>query len=405
MRRYFYLQWKRLWRIFPVLLGGLLVSLLCVGVLAGGMWKNSQNDADKQKFKIAITGDTSGQYVQMGVMALQAFDDTRFAIEILELPENEARQQLMGGKIAAYVVLPEQFIERALRGDMDTVTYVTSAGGQSVVSMFKDEMTKLITDLVVYSQKGVYALAEVMKDNQIPGSVGKQMDDMALVYVDLLLSRSQICVVEELGISVGLDVIPYYLCSLSVFLLLFIGVAFVAVGVRQDRSLARLLASRGFSGGKQVFYEFLAQVTVLAAMAAVLAAILGMAGPKLLADTALPGFGTVFLRLLPVAVMAAAINMLIFELAGNVVSGAVWHFFLSVGQCYVAGCFYPVYALPEPLQKLAPWMPAGMAREFVADSFLQEGALTQLAAMALVSAVCFGGTVLLRRGVSRKAGR
>ena len=405
MRRYFYLQQKRLWRIFPLLLAALLVSLLCVGVLAGGMWKNDREGQENQRFRIAITGDTSGQYVQMGMVALRSFDDTRFAMEVLEMSTEEARQQLQRGKIAAYVVLPEQFIERAIRGDMDTVTYVTHTGGATVVSMFKDEMTELITNMVVYSQKGIYAVGQLVKENGIEGSAGRHMDDMGLVFVDLILSRTQIYEVEELGISAGLDTMAYYICSLSVFLLLFIGVAFVTVGVRQDRSLSRLLASRGFSEAKQVFYEFLAQFSVLTLLGAVLMGIVSVAVPKLLSDVEMPGFWALFGRMLPVAAVAAAGNMLIFEMTGNVVGAAVWHFFLSVGQCYVSGCFYPVYALPEPLQKLAPWMPAGMAREFLSGSFLEESRLLQLALLVLVCLVCFGATVLLRRGTLLKGRR
>ena len=398
MKKYFYLQLKRLWRIFPLLLGGLLISLACVGVLAAGMWKNSQSDEDKQRFAIAITGDTQGDYVQMGMMALQAFDDTRFAMEIVEMSEEDARVCLMRGSISAYVVLPENFIERALRGDMDTVTYVTHAGKEDVVTMFKDELTKLITDMVVYTQKGVYAVAEIVEDNEIPGSVGWHMDTMSLSYIDLILSRSQICVVEELGVATGLDTVSYYICSLVVFLLLFIGVAFVTVGVRKDKSLSRLLASRGFSEGKQVFYEFAAQFTVLFTLGAVLTVIVSAVGPRISQAANFPGFGQLLLRTVPVAAMAAAGNMLIFEMTGNVIGAAVWHFFLSVGQCYVAGCFYPVYALPEPLQKAAAWMPAGMAREFLSGSFLLESQGLQLAGILLVGSAFFGITVVLRRG-------
>ena len=399
MRRYFYLQLKRLWRIFPLLLGGLLLSRLCIALLAAGLWKSDQQGEDKQRFRIAISGDTSDEYVQMGMLALQAFDDTRYAMEILELPQEEARRQLQRGEISAYVVLPEDFIERALRGDMDKVTYVTHAGGETVVSMFKDELTKLITALVVDTQKGVYGVAELMDEYDISGSAGKHMDDMSLQYIDLIMSRSEICVVEELGISKGLDVSAYYVCALSAFLLFFIGVAFVTVGVRQDSSLSQLLAAKGFGAGKQVLCEFAAQFAVLLCMGAVLTGIVGAAGPALQETGDFPGFWQLFWRMVPVAAMAAAGNILIFEVAGNVVSAALWHFFLTVGQCYVAGCFYPVYALPEPMQALAAWVPAGMARAFLSGCFLQETKLLSLAGMTAFAGAALGAAVLLRRRI------
>ena len=43
-------------------------------------------------------------------------------------------------------------------------------------------------------------------------------------------------------------------------------------------------------------------------------------------------------ELLPVIVTVTAFGFMIFELAGNLVSGVLLHFFLSLALCYVSGC-------------------------------------------------------------------
>lgn len=393
MKQYFYLQLKRLLRIFPMLLMGTLVTLLCVALLVGALWKADENSADKQRFKIAITGDTSGEYVQMGMLALQTFDDTRFSMEVLELTAEEAQAQLLAGQISAYVILPEDFIERALYGDVDTVTYVTHAGGEDIVAMFKNEVTTLVTDLVIHSQKGVYAIGDLAPDDVR----GSYMDNLAWAYVQLIFARSKVCTVEELGISSGLGLPEYYIGALSVFLLLFIGVAFVTVGVRRDYALQGLLQSKGRSGYQQVLCEYGAHFSVFLCLAAVLAGVIVLAGGFLGDTVQIPGFFSLVLRLIPVAAMAAALNCLIFELTGNVVSAVLWHFFLCLGQCYVSGCFYPVYTLPAVLQRFSGVLPAGLAREFVAGSFLETAQTPALLGILLYTGGFWALTVAARR--------
>lgn len=379
-----------------MLLIGTLVTLVCVGLLVGAMWKTDENSADKQRFKIAISGDTSGSYVQTGMMALQAFDDTRFSMEILELPPEEARQKLLAGEISAYVLLPENFIERALYGDVDTVTYVTHAGGEDIVTMFKDEVTSLITDMVIHSQKGVYAIGDVAAQEGAWDDRGAYMDDLAWSYVQLVFARSKVCTVETLGISNGLGMLEYYIGCLSVFLLLFIGVAFVTAGVRRDYALQGLLQSKGQPAYKQVLCEYAAHAAVLLTLAAVLAGAISIVGLALGDAVKIPGFFSLLLRLIPVAALAAALNGLVFELTGNVVSAVLWHFFLCLGQCYVSGCFYPVYSLPPVLQTLSGLLPAGLAREFVSGSFLETAKLPALMGIMAYTACFWGMSVGVR---------
>ena len=396
MKQYFYLQLKRLLHILPMLLIGTLITVLCVGLLLGGLKTADENSADKLRFQIAISGHTSGSYVQMGLAALQAFDDTRFSMDIVELPQEEAHRRLLQGELTAYVILPENFIERALYGDVDTVTFVTHAGGESIVSMFKNEVTSLITELVLHSQKGVYAIGEVAAQENVWDVRGEYMDNLAFSYIELLFARNKVCTVTQLGISTGLSLVEYYIGALCVFLLFFVGVAFITTGVCRDHSLHRLLQGKQFGPWKQILCEYAAHFGIFVGICAILSGAAQLAAPLLGSDTALPGFFSLFLRLVPVAALAAALNGLIFQLTGNVVSAVLWHFFLCLGQCYAAGCFYPVYALPPAMQSAAAWLPAGLAREFVSGSFLQESKTAALLGILLFTAAFWALTVLLR---------
>ena len=399
MKRYFYLQLKRGLRVFPFILFTALIILVSVVTIFLAIQSKLQNSEENKRFKIAITGDLDDKYSQLGVAVLQNFDDTRFAIDLVELTTAEAETQLKKGQISAYVVLPENFIERALAGDVDKVTYVTSASSQTVVSMFKNEFTALITDMVVNSEKGTYGISAAVKDNGLSGS-GKYMDELSMDYVDLIFSRSKIMTVEQLGISQGVSITEYYVCGMTVFLLMLLGITFVTVCVSSDLSLNRLLVSKGTSTLAQTIGEFAAHYLILFLLIAVMTAVGSVAlaimgkGDLLLANFTdlLPLFARVFIILL----MLSGFNMLVFELSGNVVSAVLFHFFIGLGLCYISGSFYPIYSLPLPLQKLSHFLPTGLAREYLEGYFVGDSNYTQLAGILIFAVVFFAATLLIR---------
>ena len=92
MRKYFYLQIKRLLKILPPLLIACLVISVALGIFLGGMIENDKNDAKNQKFKISVVGSTKDNYLSMGITALETLDSTRFAVEIEQTDEKTAKK-------------------------------------------------------------------------------------------------------------------------------------------------------------------------------------------------------------------------------------------------------------------------------------------------------------------------
>ncbi|MBQ5885328.1 MAG: ABC transporter permease [Clostridia bacterium] len=399
MKRYFYLQLKRGLRVFPFILLTALIILTSVVTVFLAVQSRMQNGEENQRFKIAITGDLDDKYSRLGLAVLQNFDDTRFAIDLTEMTADEAESQLKKGMISAYVILPENFIERALSGDVDRVTYVTSAGGQNVVSMFKNEFTALITDMIVHSEKGTYAIYSAVKESGLSGA-GKHMDELCMEYVDLIFSRSKVMTVEQLGISQGVSTAEYYVCGLTVFLLMLLGITFVTVCVRSDLSLNRLLVSKGSSALAQTTCEFAAHYIILSLLIAVMSAVgsvaLAIMGKGDLLLTNFTDLLPLFARIFVILLMISGFNTLMFELSGNMVSAVLFHFFASIGLCYISGCFYPIYSLPLPLQKLSHFLPTGIAREYLEGYFVGDTNYTQLVGILIFTVGFLAVTHLIR---------
>lgn len=392
MKTYFSLQWKRSMRVFPFVLIVSVVLFAALAMMLSGLMSTYQNSEENSVFRVGITGDTDSEILQLAVVAYQSFDESRYSVVFDEMEPDEAEAALQKGAISAYLELPEDFVEKAMRGEMEPMYFVTAAGASNVVSMFKNEITSLVTEVVVSSQQGSFGLQEALDDNDVAGNHGDWINGLAIEYADLILKRAEALTISELGISEGMRTSEYYLCGMTLLFLMLLGLPFVTVYGRQDRSLHVLLLSRGISGMRQLYDEwrshFLSLVCLVAVVFVPVVVLSATADNPTLQMLTPNGWLTYTALFIPVLAMAAAFNLFVFEIGGNIVSGALLHFFAVLCMCYVSGCFYPVYTFPRAVQMVEQFLPTGVARETLAFA-LSEGTQTALPP-ALIGVAAYG---------------
>lgn len=388
MKKYFYLQLKLAGRILPVVLGVTLALLLGLGILVSGLLATFRSNEESREFTVALAGDTDNEYMQWGLAALQLADEDTFCVSVVEMSREQAHTALEKGEISAYVILPEGLMEKALAGEeFEPITYVTSAGVEGISSYLKREVTALVTKMVVYSQKGAYGLDELLSEQLPDADIADHMTALSLQYADLIIHRDEFYEAEVLGVSDGLTTADYYICAAAIVLLMLMGLPYAAIYIRRDYALPRMLRSRGFSAAGQLLCEYGAHLLSMLILGGFLMALAAFAE--------LPG-GVLALRLIPVLAMIAALNMLLFTLAGNTVSGLLLHFFGVIGLCYVSGCIYPVTAFPIAVQRLAAVLPTGIARQHLSTAFTGQSIWGSLGGLTLYTAAFFGIALLVR---------
>lgn len=363
MRKYFQLQYKRLLRFLP---GALFVALILMAglFLAFQLFtQQSANQEENQKFPFAVCGDTEHSFLQMGLSTLTSFDSSRFAVELLEMEESDAARALTRGEIAAYVVVPEGFMEQALAGDIPQLKFYSTTGATGIVSLVKEELSSVISTLLLSSQEGVYGIWDVIIDNGVPGKSQSEMDRLAFTYVDYIFARDRVYSLEELGIGDALGLEGYILCGLTVLFLMLICLPFAPRMIPGDPALGRLLRSKGKPAWKQAVCDFAAYAATLLCMLLVMIVLITLCVPTLENPLALLG------KLIPVLLLTAAFSFMLYSLSRDMIGGVMLMFFVSVILCFVSGCLYPVYFFPVPVQQIAQWLPMGIARTQLA-SFL-----------------------------------
>lgn len=359
MGRYCLLQCKRIARFLP----GVLLALL---VLLGGLLsifsiatrQNGQSEEDK-KIPIAMVGSTQDTLMQMGLAALKAFDSTQFSMEIIQMSEDQARRALEVGDIGAYVVVPDNFVDEAMYGNILPLKFVSTVGAASVVSVFKEEVTDVVTLLLLESQRGVFGMQSAM-DAEDLSDQGKHMEILSIEYVEYILVRDRMYQVEELGISDALGLEDYLLCGLMVLFLMMACLPFAPLMIRRDLALDRMIASRGRSSLGQALCDLLVYCGAMVAVTLPVILIARFLAPTLVKQMQL-------LPALPVVLLVCSLSFLLYTLSSDLIGGVLMQFFVSVALCFVSGCMYPVHFFPVEIQKLAQWLPTGAARSQLAS--------------------------------------
>ena len=393
MKKYFYLQIKRVIKIFPHILAVAIAMLVGLTAILFGVLTMFDNREDNKHYTVAIAGDTDNDYISWGIAALQMADETGFSIDFVEMTESEAHKELKKGNIVAYVVLPEDFVEKAIYGDVESITYVTSAGMEGIASIFKKEITAFVTDVVVYSQKGIYGIEEALVANGMGDEAYKHVYKISLDYIDLIIDRNELYSVNELGVADGLSTPEYYICSIFVILFVLIGIPFSVIYIKRDYAFNRLLLSRGYSCGKQLVCEYGAHLTAMFLLSEVILLVsVIMVGNMTLAQV----LGSFAIKIIPIIVMISAFNILMFELSNNLVSGLLLHFFVVISLCYVSGCMYPIYAFPKVVENIAGFLPTGMARSYLATCFTFDSSIYGFVGLILYAVVFYALALLLR---------
>ena len=393
MGKYFQLQCKRLLRYLP----GVLIATLVLlgGILLAFQLMMGQNDdrEENKKFFVALCGQTDHPFLQMGITAMTSFDSTQMALEVVELEEKDAARALAAGDISAYAVIPEGFMDAAMYGQIIPIRLVTTAGGTNMVTVFKDEVTRMITQVLVNSQKGVYGMADALTENGLP--VGGHMDQLALQYVDYILLRDRIYTVQELGIGDRLPLREYLLCGLSVLFIWLSCLAFAPKLLRPAPALGQLLRSRGKSLLGQLLCDFGAYFLMLLPIAA-----LPLLGGWYLGILQAP-LWVCLSTVLAVTLPCGSMSFFLYQLTDQLLSGVLLQFFVTLGMCFLCGCMYPVFFFPETLQRLSAWLPAGLARTLLAGCITGETSPGPWFALLGYSCVFLALSRLARKGADR----
>ncbi|MCM1192068.1 MAG: ABC transporter permease [Acetatifactor muris] len=381
---------KRMLRFLPVLLAAVAVTFAVLGACAA-LFLHSQSRAEgKQRFRIGMVGDLSDSYLGFGISVVQAMDDSRFMVELVPMEEEEALRSFRRGELSACAMVPEGLLDSIVYGRNDKqITYLSSEGQMGLESILGEELADIVSVLVTRSQSSIFGMQQILRNHGRNADVSELTDLMNLKLFDIVLNRTGLYTLEELGVSGGLSAIGYYLGAFLVFFLLLLGIHGSPLLVRRSRALPELMKSRGVGAARQVLGEYgaFACMNLICYVIAFFVVWL-ILNNGLIELPEWEGLGTeplkeLFAMLLPVALMLSAMQFWLYEMVTGVVGSLLCQFVCCISMAYLGGVFYPSEFFPEIMKTLGRLLPAGAAMQYV-----QAGILGEVSPGAAV-AVCF----------------
>ncbi|MGN1095377.1 MAG: ABC transporter permease, partial [Eubacteriales bacterium] len=372
------------------------------GVIAVSLIKDHALSEENQKIYIGVVGDTKNSYLGFGISSFAELDATKNAVGFIEFEsESDAKKALESGNIAAYALIPDDFIKDIVNGDVRRIEYVTTDNAGSLASLFNEEMLGMITRILVETQNGIYALQSAMEDNSLP-NVFSTADKLNMEYFKLILNRQNMSSQSYLGVSDSLSLGGYMICALMILFLMMSGISACALFDKRDNSLSRLLCSKGCGAMRQVTEEYACYfILMLINTAVVFIFICFAAGDMVSSLKEFENFGIskalfFFVRLLPVLLMSTSLQFMIYELSDGIIGGVLAQLVLSLSLCYASGCFYPINFFPDSIQKISSFLPTGIARGFLTGSLSGNTRISSAIFLVIYAVAFIAVSVFLR---------
>ncbi|MBE6631334.1 MAG: ABC transporter permease [Ruminococcaceae bacterium] len=412
--KYLRLQCKRVFKTLPKVFSVSLALCLFLSVIAVSLFNMDSESEEKRKINIGIVGETDDPYVSMGVAALRNMDSSRFAMDVVSLTADEAEAALKKGDISAYAVIPGDFIENALAGDVGSISFYSSSGDSGIIPLFKEEIALFVEELMVHSQKGTYGMNEAMKAEGAADR-WKRMNDICVEYLSLILSRSDLSELEILGISDELSLASYFVCGLGVFFLMLWGIGTCSLFSKRDMGIKRLLRAKGTGCFAQISAEFIPYTALMYADLLLIIAIFGTVFSLVpnavstfpeLNGTDLGWLISFAVKMIPVVLCLSAIQFALYEAAGGGVGGTLLQFIIFLALGYAGGCLYPIHFLPKTMQDMSVILPSSASRSYMAGLFFDEISSFDFSVIIIYAAAALGlaAFVRSRRLYGREAG-
>ena len=403
--RYLKLNFKRTAKAYIGIFALTLVLLTIIASIGYAFLHEKKNDESLMRMTVGIVGDKNDKTLNMGITLLKVADTSRLTIDFLNYySEDDAVKAMKGQKIMAYIVVPQGFAESIMSGENKKLNYVMAESGAAMSSLLTRDVADVVSNYIVETQAGVTAMCDYAEAKGFENSKVKNIDiDMSLEYINLIVGRERFVSITEVGLGGRISFAGYYICGFTVFFLLCFGIACCTLRVKSSRALDRLLYSKGYGVWCQVLGEYIPYISIAVitllipfCIAVIVSGYINFPVPELkywiFSDYALIPF-----KLLPAVFVITALQFLLYELVSGIINSVLLQFITSVVLAYISGCFYPIYFMPDFVQRLSSLLPSGVAINYFS------GLLTEdLSTGALVGCVIYGFVFLILSVTARK---
>ncbi len=372
--RYLKVQLHRTTKVYPVVFAFTIIMAVVMMLLLNSLFIADANSYRTSKINIGLVGDTSETYMDIGFVAVQQLDSTRYYVDFIEYEtETEAAADLKSGGLFGYIVIPDGFVESIVSGENKKLIYVSDNSPASFGPLLINEIVKMVSELIVEAQSGIYALWDIGEELNAE-NIQEISDRLNLKYIAITLERESLYTVEFIGIGEGLRLTTYYFHAFLMLLMMLWGMACVVLRVRTDMSMPRLMKFRGVGAAGQTICEYLPFFFVIYIGSLLLTVLTALFGERfgitaIDCPWTIAGWLLFLIKLVPAVAVISSLQYLLYEFCTNVISGVLVQLVSIIGLGYASGFFFPLSSYPLTIQKIAEFLPTRAAFNYTTTAF------------------------------------
>ncbi len=416
------LRLKAVLKIFPSMC--IMTLLLCLS-LGGILYLQSARTLqlaegdENATVPIGIAGVNDSGTFSAAFPVLLQLDSSRSEVTFkLYDTKQDAVKAIRKGEILAAIVIPDGVLGTLLAGGLDKMIVVVPASSAGLETLILRELSKSVSIILGSMNSASSTLSDYykMSGTNDPDVIANAQTDLLLMSMQDMLHRNHMFKVKYIRAGNQLSIESFFLVSLVMLLILLIGVMCAGSFIRSDYSLAKLLNLRRLGPCRQIIAEYASLVALLACLCALFLPLVGAALSRmpitfsafgLTPDSFFKGFLMFCLKAFPVILLAAAIDLFLYELSQTLITGVLLQFLVMIALAYLSGTFYTVQTMPEPLKAVQPFLPTGQALIYLQSTARGKMSVWMPLIWVLSWAALFlAGSMLLRRSkVAGKRGR
>ncbi len=383
----------------------IVVLALLLGLAGFAMMNSSAYQEEQQKYHLGVVGESDDEMIQLGIYMIETLDESRYMIELEEFEDEEAAKQAMrDADISAYIVITEEFADalNAMTNDSKLKYYATS-GQKGITNVMMDEIASVATNIIVYSETGICTLRQLMKEQGYEKSIrSEKINDLFMVYLSALVTRTNVTEITELGLSDGLSTPAYYFIGILLFFMLLLSFCSISFFIGQKNAQYRFMKSKGVGARQQIIAEYIPFFTITLICTAITVGLMaflmhvGIFEFEEFGRHQLHSLLRFSIHLIPVCIMFAAFGFMLFEILIGVINKILVAFMLYIGMGYVSGYFYPKTFFPDLVQVIGECIPSGVAFSYL-SAVLQQNSSVLLLICILGYTILFIGIAMMVR--------
>lgn len=379
MKRFFIytiLRLKAVLKIFPSMC--IMTLLLCLS-LGGMLYLQSARTMDLAEgdedatVSIGIAGvDDKGAF-GAAFPALLKLDSSRAEVDfVLYDSKKDAVRAIRRNEILSAIIIPDGVIGSLLAGGLDKMILIVPTSSAGLEALVMRELARSVSVILgsMNSASSVLADYYTVSGTSDPDIIADAQTDLLLSSMQDMLHRRHMFQIRYVKSEQQLSIESFYLVSMVLLLFFLTGIMCAGSFIRPDYSLPKLLNLRRLGASKQILAEYISLVALLGCLGALFLPLIGIALAHmpitfsafgLTPETFMKGFLQFALKSIPVLLLAAAMDLFLYELSETLITGVLLQFLVTISLAYLSGVFYTTQTMPESLKAVQPYLPTGQA--------------------------------------------